>query len=77
MFKKPYSEIKRRFQYANFDQAKAHYEWNIQFEMKTIFCFFYWTNIEKWPQLISKSIIFKPTCGEKIAQNTKRVHVYF
>ena len=48
-----------------------------EFEMKTIFCFFYWTNIEKWPQLISKNITFKPTCGEKIAQNTKRVHVYF
>lgn len=32
MFKKSYSGIKERFQYANFDQAKAHYEWNIQFE---------------------------------------------
>ena len=47
MFKKLYSGIKKRFQYANFDQAKVHYEKNIQFEKKTIFCFFYWTNIEK------------------------------
>lgn len=75
MFKKSYSGIKKRFQYANFDQAKAHYERNIQFEKKTIFPFSIGQILKNDPHWFLKVLLLSRRAVKRLSK-TQNVYMF-